>query len=307
MVFKPVLQQINAQVKKSGLRSQVRNLGTQATMVSQRELFFRLESEISVSELYCEIHPGKGPYLLLVHGILSSRAQWILNLEALSKISRPVVVELLGHGRSPAPESPDPYRPEGYVRAFENIRRRLGVSEWLVCGQSLGAALTLRYALDYPESFIAHVITNSMSAFRGIDDPEAEAKRADYFSEWLLKQGPEGLTKIPVHPVNARSLRPEVKGPLVSDAQILSVLGVANTIRYTSADLSLRGECENNKVPTLLVCGRREKRFQPIRDFAAAHMPLLEIVDLDGGHAVNIDAAEEFNNAAGTFFSKHVS
>jgi len=37
--------------------------------------------------------------LLLVHGFLSSRAHWILNLEALSANFCPVVIELLGHAR----------------------------------------------------------------------------------------------------------------------------------------------------------------------------------------------------------------
>ena len=266
-----------------------------------------MESTDLANEMVVEVHPGNGPYLLLVHGILSSRAQWVLNLEALSKIARPVVVELWGHGRSPAPESPDPYKPEGYVKAFEQIRDRLGVSEWLVCGQSLGAALTLRYALDYPERFIAHVITNSMSAFRKINDPEAAANGANYFAERLLEQGPGGLTKIPIHPVNARFLRKEVREPLLRDCQTLSVLGVANTIRYTASHLSLRNEIHRNQVPTLLICGKREKRFQPLRDFAAVHMPLLDIVDLDSGHAVNIDAAEEFNQAVTAFFLRYTT
>jgi 2-succinyl-6-hydroxy-2,4-cyclohexadiene-1-carboxylate synthase len=264
-----------------------------------------MESTDSTNGLYFEIHPGNGPYLLLVHGILSSRAQWVLNLEALSQFARPVVVELWGHGRSPAPEFAEPYRPEGYVKAFEHIREGLGVSEWLVCGQSLGAALTLRYALDHPERFIAQVITNSMSAFREIDDWEAAVKGADFFAERLLELGPEGLTKIPVHPINARSLPKEVKEPLLEDCQALNVLGVANTIRYTSAELSLREKCEKNKVPTLLVCGSREKRFQPLRDYAEARMPLLEIIDLDAGHAVNIDAAEAFNQAVTAFFLRY--
>jgi pimeloyl-ACP methyl ester carboxylesterase len=265
-----------------------------------------LESKISSSDLSVAIHPGNGPFLLLVHGFLSSRAQWIPNLEALSKIARPVVVELLGHGRSPAPEFAEPYRPKGYVKAFEHIREGLGVSEWLVCGQSLGAALTLRYALDHPERFIAHVITNSMSAFREIDNWEAAVKGANFFAQKLLELGPEGLTKIPVHPINARSLPKEVKEPLLEDCLALNVLGVANTIRYTSAELSLFEECEKNKVPTLLVCGQREKRFKPLRDYAEARMPLLEIIDLDGGHAVNIDAAEAFNQAVTAFFLRYL-
>ncbi|MEW6187050.1 MAG: alpha/beta hydrolase [Thermodesulfobacteriota bacterium] len=257
------------------------------------------------ADIYFEVHPGHGPFLLLVHGILSSRAQWLLNLESLSRTTRPVVVELLGHGRSPAPESPDPYRPQGYIEAFEKIRRQLGVKRWMVCGQSLGAALTLSYALERPDVFLAHTITNSMSAFREIQNKEEAGKGAEFFAQRLLEQGAEGIKRIPVHPLNARSLNPGVREALLEDSERLSCLGVANTIRYTTADLSLRESCEKNRVPTLLVCGKREKRFQPLRDYAAAHMPLLEIVDLDSGHAVNIDAAEEFNQVIKAFCLKY--
>jgi 2-succinyl-6-hydroxy-2,4-cyclohexadiene-1-carboxylate synthase len=264
-----------------------------------------LESRIPASDLYFEIHPGKGPYLLLVHGILSSRAQWMLNLEALSQVTRPVVVELLGHGRSPTPEKEALYRPEGYVKAFEQIRNRLGISEWFLCGQSLGAALTLKYALDHPGRIMAQVITNSTSGLREIKNKEEAVKGAASIAQMILEGGPEGIKKIPVHPINARSLPEAVKESLVKDSATLSVLGVANAIRYTAADLSLRDEIYRNQVPTLLVCGKREKRFQPLRDFAAAHMPLLDIIDLDAGHAVNIDAAEEFNQAVTAFLLKH--
>ncbi len=266
-----------------------------------------MELKKPASELYFEIHPGNGPYLLLVHGILSSRAQWMLNLEALSKITQPVVVELWGHGRSPAPENPDPYRPEGYVQAFEKIRRRMGVSEWLLCGQSLGAALTLKYALEHPDRIIAHVITNTTSGLRKIKDRDKAVKDTSLIAQMILEGGPEGIKKFPVHPLNARSLPEEVKGALVEDSAALSVLGVANAIRYTVSDLSLRDEIHRNQVPTLLVCGKREKRFLPLRDFAAANMPLLDIIDLDAGHAVNIDAAEEFNRAVSAFFLKHIT
>jgi 2-succinyl-6-hydroxy-2,4-cyclohexadiene-1-carboxylate synthase len=266
-----------------------------------------MESSNPSSDLYVEIHPGQGPYVLLVHGILSSRAQWMLNLEAISKVGRPVVVELWGHGRSPAPESPDPYKPEGYVKAFEQIRSRLGVSEWLLCGQSLGAALTLKYALDHPKRVIAQVITNTTSGLREIKNRDDALKGASFIGQRILEEGIEGIKKIPVHPINARSLPKKVKEALAKDSDALSVLGVANAIRYTAADLSLRDEIHRNQVPTLLVCGKREKRFQPLRDFAAAHMPLLDIIDLDAGHAVNIDAAEEFNQAVISFFLKHTS
>ena len=59
-----------------------------------------------------EVHPGRGPHLLLVHGMLSSRAQWLPNLAALAAVCRPVTLELWGHGRSPAPADPAAYHPD---------------------------------------------------------------------------------------------------------------------------------------------------------------------------------------------------
>ena len=85
-----------------------------------------------------EVHPGRGPYLLLVHGVISSREQWCLNLAELAEVSRPVVVELLGHGRSPAPAELAAYHPDRYVEAFEQIRAELGAERWIALGQSLG-------------------------------------------------------------------------------------------------------------------------------------------------------------------------
>ena len=97
-------------------------------------------SDPANGHLHYEVHDGAGPYLLLVHGFLSSRAQWVLNLDALSDVARPVVVEMYGHGRSPSPDDPAIYAPKNYVAEFERIRGELGVERWLVCGQSLGPA-----------------------------------------------------------------------------------------------------------------------------------------------------------------------
>ena len=72
--------------------------------------------------LYYEVHGDRGPYILLVHGLLSSRAQWLPNLKVLSTFCRPVVVELFGHGRSPSPSAQEFYLPENYAREFETIR-----------------------------------------------------------------------------------------------------------------------------------------------------------------------------------------
>jgi len=265
-----------------------------------------MKTSHALSEPYYETHGTEGPHLLLLHGFLSSRAQWMPNIEVLSRMAQTVTVELLGHGRSPAPAEPSPYTPQGYIDTFESIRKSLGISRWFICGLSLGAGLTLRYALEHPECVIAQIFTNTTSAFRQIDDPAEAQNSAASRAAVILEQGHDGIRKLPIHPANARHLRADVKAALVADAQLISPLGIANTMRYTLPTVSVRREIHKNTTPTLLVCGRQEKRFDPFRNFAESAIPHLEIVQCDGGHAVNVDAADDFNDAVCSFIKKHL-
>jgi pimeloyl-ACP methyl ester carboxylesterase len=255
--------------------------------------------------LYYEVHDGNGPYLLLVHGFLSSRAQWTLNLTALAQVVRPVVVELWGHGRSPSPADPRFYQPDVYIAQFERIRRALGADHWFLCGQSFGAALTLRYALQYAARVRAQVFTNSSSALA--DSTWVTTRRATIGAhiEALERDGHQALEAYPVHPKRARRLPPAVQVALVTDAQLHNPRGIANTLRYTTLNVPVRDRLRGNQAPTLLVCGERERRFAPLRAFAEREMPHLRVLGTNAGHAVNIEAAEAFNTAVADFITQH--
>ncbi len=251
--------------------------------------------------LHYDVHGEGGPYFLLVHGFLSSRAQWMLNIEALSAFSRPVVVELFGHGRSPAPDDASLYTPSHYVVEFERIRVALGAERWLVAGQSLGAALTLRYALDHPERLLAHVFTNSNSALaedgwadRVRPSLEAQARR-------LEAAGRRTLDEHPLNPARSRRLPQDVHAAFVADGALLDPAGVARAGLFTVPESSVRARVAGNRVPALLVVGEREERFAPHRRFAQEAMPLLSVVGIDAGHAVNLEAPAAFNSAVTAF------
>lgn len=246
------------------------------------------------------MHDGTGPPILLVHGMLSSRAQWDPNLEALSKVGRPVVVELLGHGRSPSPDRPECYSPSHYCAQFEKIRARLGAERWIVLGQSLGAALTLRYALDYPERVVAHAFTNSNSALADSDWRRQVRFGMRLLLERLEREGPQALEAMPVHPRHSR-LPGDAKAALVADAQLHTPRGVGLTALHTVADSSVRARIHENRRPCLLLVGERERRFASHRAFAEAKMPMLDAVGLDAGHAVNIEVAARFNEEVVAF------
>ena len=257
--------------------------------------------------LHHEAHPGDGPFLLLVHGVLSGRSLWQPNLAALSRVSRPVVVELWGHGRSPSPDDPACYRPEAYVRAFEELRAELGVERWFVCGQSFGAALTLRYALDHPERAIAQVFTNSASAL-GDDDWVARMRTAiPALADEIERGGSAAVERMPIHPRHSRRIPPEYRGAVIADAALVTCRGLAHLMRYGVPESSVRARIGENRVPALLVCGEREIAFRPQREAAEREMPRLQVVGADAGHAVNLEAAETFDRAVADFLRRQAS
>jgi len=246
-------------------------------------------------QFHHEIHGHSGPFLLLVHGLLSSRAQWRPNLVALTRHFRPVVVELFGHGRSPSPDDPDAYRPSTYVAGFEALRASLGAEQWLVCGQSLGAALTLRYVLAHPERIPAHVITNSNSAFATPAWAQAVKPGMEALQQRLLAEGRAAMESVPIHPKNARSLPPQAKADLVADCALHDPVGIGFTASVTVPNSPVREQARHNRVPTLMVHGTRERRFREHAAWAAANVPQLEVVPVAAGHAVNLEAATVFD------------
>jgi 2-succinyl-6-hydroxy-2,4-cyclohexadiene-1-carboxylate synthase len=252
-----------------------------------------------------KVHPGNGPHLLLVHGFLSSSAQWLANLEALSAVCKPITVDLWGHGRSPAPKDKTHYSPEAYAGQFEQIRLQLGIERWFVCGYSLGAGLTIRYAFDHAQHVYGHIFTNSNSALAGPEQIQEWLDSAPKSAANIRSKGLAAIDRIAVHPRRARNLPEAVKAPLLADCAMLKPEGVANTLEYTNPFTSVREIAAANPRPLLLCCGVKEKRFADNRQWAEANLTNLSVVEIDAGHGVNMEGAEAFNLHVCAFVKSH--
>jgi pimeloyl-ACP methyl ester carboxylesterase len=119
----------------------------------------------------------------------------------------------------------------------------------------------------------------------------------------MTEGGRDALEAMPIHPRHAKRMPEDVKRALVEDAELLDPHGVAMSLLHTSTS-SVRSDVGENRVPTLLVAGVHEESFVEPMHFARDNMPSVEIVEVDAGHAVNIQAAEAFNAAVLHFFGK---
>ncbi|MBO9456380.1 alpha/beta fold hydrolase [Paracoccus sp. R12_1] len=256
-------------------------------------------------ELHFEADPAGKPSLLLVHGVLSSRRHWALNT-ALSRDYRCIRVDLPAHGKSPAPDDPLFYRPDAMVAALDRLRAGLGIDRWFICGQSFGAGLTLRYALTHPDRVIAQGFTNANAALRGI---WTEAQRAAHDARVadIVGNGLTGLRRQAFHPAHARRFPAQIRAMLSCDADGCDIPGFVRLMTEGLPNLSVRDRIGKTSVPTLLVNGVTERRFQAVRDEIPTLLPSVGIVDLQGGYSINIEDPGGFDAALTEFFNGFVA
>ncbi len=244
------------------------------------------------------------PPLLLVHGLLSSRNHWTLNLAGLRQQFRLVIAELPGHGQAPACSDAGALHPEALADELDKARRILGIPRWYVCGQSFAAGITLRLALRRPETVAAQVWTNGNRVLAPA--PDAASRANDLARAQGIEEGGQpALRLLPFHPQRGGAFPADIRAQLSADADGCDLPTIGALMRHTLPPLPMRDSFGAIAVPTLLINGRNEKQFQPARALAASLLPQMQVADLAGGHAINIEAPEAFNDAMTAFFQRH--
>ncbi len=243
-----------------------------------------------------------GPPVLLLHGFMSSNLQWEPNRLRLGAELRLLLAEQPGHGRSPGPDDAAAYRADPVLDQLDRIRTDRGIDRWWMVGQSLGGAMVLRYALRHPDRVDGLVFTNSRAVFglAGRQAPPgqepnggADAQRGG--SGLPAEPTRELIRALPYHPSNAKRIPAELQARMVEAADAMP-MAVFRHMR-TGGPWHSNEELHLLQVPTLLINGRFEKAFQPCVDEAKAAIDDVRVVDLDGGHSVNIDQPEAFDRA----------
>jgi pimeloyl-ACP methyl ester carboxylesterase len=97
---------------------------------------------------------GRGPSLLLLHGITESRRAWDPLIAALAADHVVVAVDLRGHGESPRGQ---PYDPFTMAADVFGVAEAVGAREPLVVGHSLGAVLASLYAANAPVRGVVNI------------------------------------------------------------------------------------------------------------------------------------------------------
>ena len=249
---------------------------------------------------------GRGPVLLLVHGMAGSSLTWQHVIPALARRFTVVAPDLLGHGLSDKPRGE--YSLGAHTDTLRDLLDALGHERATVVGQSLGGGIAMQFAYQFPERCERLVLVNSGGLglevnviLRALTAPGAEyvfplvcsprvRDVAGRVGTWLGRVG-----------VRSTPAREEVWRSYASlaDADARQAF-----FRSLHAVIDVRGQVVSARrrlyraaaLPTLIVWGA-EDPFIPVSHGIAAHRDIpgsrLEIF-AGVGHYPHCEAAERF-------------
>ncbi len=109
---------------------------------------------------------GRGPLLVLVHGITNSSASWEPVLDLLGQHFEIIAPDLLGHGDSAKPRGD--YSLGANASLLRDLLLALGHDRATVAGHSLGGGIAMQFAYQFPERVDRLVLVSSGGLGRSV-------------------------------------------------------------------------------------------------------------------------------------------
>src|SRR5215218_2137056 len=102
---------------------------------------------------------GRGPALLLLHGITNSSETWEHVAPRLAERFALIAPDLLGHGQSATPRGD--YSLGAHASGARDLLTALGIDRVTVVGHSLGGGIAMQFAYQFPERCERLVLVSS--------------------------------------------------------------------------------------------------------------------------------------------------
>lgn len=231
----------------------------------------------------------KGIPLLFCHGSGGGHHHWHHQLKNLPPETNPLAVDLPGHGRSEGAPAGDIAANRNWLHRFV---KNLGLEPFVAAGHSMGGAIALDYALNYPEQTRGLILVGSGARLR-VKPAFLEELKQDRVPQELLDYlyGPDASEQL----ISLGRREMENTDPAIYRADL------------TSCDrFDVMEQLGRIAAPTLLICGS-EDRLTPVKysQFLKDKIPVSRLAVIrDAGHMVMLENPEEVNRAIARFIKE---
>lgn len=221
----------------------------------------------------------RGSTLVLVHGFASSGATWDHLRPLLGRKIKAAVVDLPGHGRSPVCDRPGLAGFQATVAALAGTLAELDAGPVDVLGYSQGARIALALALENPGRVRRLILESGTAGLRRSRDRTLRRQRDEALAQDIELRGMEAFVDrweaLPLF-AGLRRLPDELANAVRQQRLACSERGLASSLR--SVGLGQQPDywprLPGLRVPTLLLSGRRDSKFNAIASAMVRELPV---------------------------------
>jgi 3-oxoadipate enol-lactonase len=246
---------------------------------------------------------GDGDPLLLIMGLGTDSKAWLLQVPAFSGSFRTIVYDNRGVGGSSTPSGP--YSTSQMAADALAVLDAAGAERVHVLGVSLGGAIAQHLALKAPERVRSLILSSTWAG------PSNWRTRLRQMQLDLISQGGrEALVRSRMlflfsPPLFEQS--PQLVD-LIEERMASDGASLAGYLLHLEAaeGHDLRDRLGEIRAPTLAINGRRDILVPPeLTEEVASLIPGATLVTLEAAHAVQFEAAEDFNRIVLEFIARN--
>ena len=248
--------------------------------------------------------------LVMLHGFTGSASAWDSHLTTFADAGlRVIALDMLGHGFSDAPPSPDRYTIElcswDIVAALEMLGIASG--EAVLVGYSMGGRIALYTAFS---GFFRGLVLESASPGLATDTERVERRSADEMLARRIES--EGIAafvsyweRLPLFE-SQRALTPDQQKRLHEQRLQNTPAGLANSLRGVGSGRqpSLHDKLPALRLPVLLIAGALDSKYSALAYDMARRLPEASVhVVVGAGHTIHLERPDEFDRLVLQFLS----
>lgn len=248
-------------------------------------------------------------YIFFLHGFTCSSLDWSDVIDDIVKNFNPILIDLIGHGKSDSPENLDYYRVESQIEQIKKIISHFTDEKIILCGYSMGGRLALSFANKYPENLSGLILESSTYGIKNNSEREKRIKRDNSICEYIKSHSIEEFVNLWMNKDIFNSLKklPEEKyNSIIKSKLENNKIGLVNSLLGFGTGImpSLFDELKKIKIPTLLITGELDKKFtttnkEMVNEFPSANHFIIKHT----GHSAHLENSTEFINRINQFLS----
>lgn len=239
---------------------------------------------------------GKGSSIVLLHGFLENSTMWNEVVDELSKKTRVICIDLLGHGKTGC---------VGYIHTMEEmadavkaVLKELKIRRATFVGHSMGGYVALAFAEKYPKNVKGICLMNSTSQA----DSE-ERKKLRLRAVEMAKENYETLVKMSISNLFAENMRLQLSEEIEKIREEALKIPVRGYIAATEG-MRLRKNKETvlkTIEKRLVIVGKNDPILNYTTVEEEAKRTNTSLIALPNGHMSHVEAKEELLKALTDF------